>query len=199
MIGNRQHAKALQRFIESVTARDVAAVNARTRGQALIEFALVVPLLFVLIAGAIDFGGLIFAWITVAHAARSVAQYAVLGNKWLGAPTVPDLSTDSGKLQQLVNAETAGLPNSSAVTFAICEYNNGSLTKSLGTCSNPPPPIDSETVGGGSTYYTVRSVDVTYSYQPFIPAFSFPTGAGLPGIFGSNIIIHRRTVMRVMQ
>src|SRR5258708_28280820 len=40
-------------------------------GHSLVEFALLLPLLFLLIVNAVNFGSFFFAWITVAHAARS--------------------------------------------------------------------------------------------------------------------------------
>jgi Flp pilus assembly protein TadG len=49
------------------------------RGQALVEFALLVPILFVIVLGAIDFGRLYFAYTTIANAAREGAMCASLG------------------------------------------------------------------------------------------------------------------------
>ena len=47
----------------------------RSRGQALIEFALMLPLLLLLIVGAIEFGRLFFTKIVVTNAAREAAYY----------------------------------------------------------------------------------------------------------------------------
>ena len=41
---------------------------------------LMLPLLFLLIVNAVNFGGFLFAWITIANAARAGAQYWVLGS-----------------------------------------------------------------------------------------------------------------------
>ena len=44
----------------------------RTRkGQALIEFSLVLPLLFLLIVNVINFGAMMYAWICVSNASRA--------------------------------------------------------------------------------------------------------------------------------
>jgi hypothetical protein len=43
------------------------------QGQALIEYALLLPLLFLLIVNTVNFGGFLFAWITVSNAARASA------------------------------------------------------------------------------------------------------------------------------
>jgi len=47
----------------------------RSRGQALIEFALVLPLLLLLIVGAMDLGRMFFAKIVITNAAREGANY----------------------------------------------------------------------------------------------------------------------------
>src|SRR5258706_15670336 len=43
-------------------------------GHSLVEFALLLPLLFLLIVNAVNFGSFFFAWITVANAARPAGQ-----------------------------------------------------------------------------------------------------------------------------
>lgn len=49
--------------------------NQRSRGQSLVEFALVLPMLLVLILSAIEFGRLFFTKIVVTNAAREAAYY----------------------------------------------------------------------------------------------------------------------------
>ena len=48
------------------------------KGQALVEFALVLPLLLALLCGIIDFGWLYYHQITLNNAAREGARYAVI-------------------------------------------------------------------------------------------------------------------------
>src|SRR5579872_1062645 len=55
-------------------------------GEALLEFALVLPLLFLLIVNTANLAGFLFGWITVTNAARSGAQYMVRGASTFGAP-----------------------------------------------------------------------------------------------------------------
>src|SRR6188768_643129 len=47
-----------------------------SRGQALVEFAIVLPLLAVLLVMAIDFGRVFFGWVSLTNAARIGANYA---------------------------------------------------------------------------------------------------------------------------
>ncbi len=53
-----------------------ASASHRSRGQALVELALVTPILLLLLLGAIDLGRLFYARITVANAAREAAMVA---------------------------------------------------------------------------------------------------------------------------
>ena len=50
--------------------------RSRSRGQALVELALVTPVLLVLLLGAVDLGRLFYARITVTNAAREGAMMA---------------------------------------------------------------------------------------------------------------------------
>lgn len=48
----------------------------RTRGQAMVEFALVLPILLLLLVLAVDFGRVFFQWVGVTNASRIAANYA---------------------------------------------------------------------------------------------------------------------------
>jgi hypothetical protein len=50
----------------------------RSRGQSLVEFALVVPVLLVILLGGIDMGRLYFGWVNLNNAARIAANYAAV-------------------------------------------------------------------------------------------------------------------------
>src|SRR5260370_10762417 len=68
--------KTFHRFLQRLMAN---------RGQALIEYILLLPMVFLLIVNVVNFGGFFFAWITVANAARAGADYAVLGEPSAGS------------------------------------------------------------------------------------------------------------------
>lgn len=46
------------------------------RGQSLVEFALLLPLLLIILLGVVDFGRVYFAYVSVTNAARNGAEYA---------------------------------------------------------------------------------------------------------------------------
>lgn len=50
------------------------------RGQSLVEFAMVLPLLLVIMFGIVDFGRVFFSWVTVTNATREGARIGSLGS-----------------------------------------------------------------------------------------------------------------------
>jgi len=47
-----------------------------SRGQSVVEFSLVLPVLLVLVLMAVDFGRAFYSWVTMTNAARDAANYA---------------------------------------------------------------------------------------------------------------------------
>ena len=184
---NKEELQAFRTFraaIPSQPATSRSPVGASHRqGQALIEFALIIPLVFILAVNAANFGGFLFAWITVANAARDGAQYMVMSSASPGAPTAATLA----QVTTLVTADVASLLNRSSVVVAICTHDNTTMTPAACTTLADPE----------SPSYTLATVDVTYTYQPFIPLFPFPglhISATLP-----STAIHRKAVMRMLR
>ena len=132
-------------------------------GQALIEYILILPIVFLLIVNTVNFGGFFYAWITVTNAARAGADYGSLGVSSVGAPGIP-----SGALiKSMITTDISSLPNSASLVVNVCQTNNGTTKVLTGTCSSiaaDPEPAN----------FTLISVDVTYTYKPFIGVFSFP-------------------------
>ena len=58
--------------------------SGREQGQSAVEFALVLPLLLMLIFALIEFGVLFMSWVTVEHSAREATRYAVTGRSEAG-------------------------------------------------------------------------------------------------------------------
>ncbi len=158
----------------------------RNRGQALIEFILIFPLLFLLIINAINFGAFYFAWITVADAARAGAQYWVLGSAAISTPT----PATGAQVTTLVTSDISSLLNRSSLTVRECKNNNGTVTCTGSGSSTPPADPEPLT-------YISTSVDVTYTYNPRIALWTF-SGLGIYATLPPTTI-HRRAVMRMMQ
>jgi hypothetical protein len=61
-----------------------------SRGQALVEFALVLPILALLLVVAIDFGRVFFGWVSLTNAARIGANYAGYTPNMMSNPALRD-------------------------------------------------------------------------------------------------------------
>jgi Flp pilus assembly protein TadG len=148
----------------------------------MIEFALVLPLLFLLIINAVNFGGMLYAWITVSNAARTGVQYMVMSNTWIFGLTPPT----PAQVVTAVTNDLASLPNRASAQVQVCMNISGT---SSCTPSGGSTPTDPE-----SAFYNSTSVDVTYTYVPFVSFWSFPK----LGIFFTPppTTIHRKSVMR---
>lgn len=108
--------------------RRPAARRRRRRGQSLVEFALVVPILVLLVGTAIDAGRLYFGYVSLVNAAK---EGSLFGAK---SPTcdVPGVGCgDPNNVTWRVNAE-AGTGVSQTVT---CTAPDGTPRGSLGMCA----------------------------------------------------------------
>jgi Flp pilus assembly protein TadG len=89
-------------------------------GQSLVEFALVLPLLVLLLFGIIDFGRIIHAYLTIDHAGREAARAASIGKTKV---EVEQVAIDSGKSINLsdvtVSPGTSGANATVTITYPI--------------------------------------------------------------------------------
>jgi Flp pilus assembly protein TadG len=152
-------------------------------GHSLIEFALVLPMLFLLIINVVNFGGMLHAWIAVSQAARNGAQYWMFGGAVYNGLTQPSAT----QVKNLVLDGLKGLPNASGATISVCKTNNGVTTCATGSAT---PPADPE-----PTHFALGSVDVSYTYTPYISAWDF-SSLGIHLTIPATTI-HRQCVMRL--
>jgi Flp pilus assembly protein TadG len=185
MFGNRQEEESLRAFLATFPVPLGGSVPgdgaSRRKGQALVEFSLLVPLVFLLAVNAVNFGGFLFAWITVANAARAGAEYMSMSSASPGAPA----AATPAEITTLVTNDISSLMNRSSLVVAMCT-NNTTAANGCTTLFDPEAPA-----------YTLATVDVTYTYKPFIPLFSFPK-LGISATLPSSAI-HRKAVVRMLQ
>jgi hypothetical protein len=112
------------------------------RGVALVEFALVAPLLFVILFGMLDFGRAFNYWIDSTHLANEGARWAVV-NKNPG----------SGSLQEYIQEQ--------ADTNELRDGGSASVPDPLQVCINFPS-------GGSVGQPVVVTASVTYHWLPFL-------------------------------
>lgn len=146
------------RLLES-SARDVFSRRPR-RGNATVEFALVAPLILLLLAGTVDFGRLIRASICVADAARAGAQF--------GSLSVANSSNTSGMQTAAINA-APDIDGVTATAVKSCQCTDGTAVSCTASCT-----------GGKMLVYVKVTASVTCT-----PVFSYP-GLGYTGTTSSS-------------
>jgi Flp pilus assembly protein TadG len=189
MFSKPEERKSLEQFLRRTLKDDMRAIVAPARnseGQALVEFALMVPFLFLLILITVNFGTFLYGWITVANAARAGAQYAVLGGVSVGMPSAPS----SSLVQSLITSDTSSLPSS----VTVCVNKNATASSVTGTCSFTITSIPADPE---APLYSLVAVDVNYAYTSAFSSFSFPA-LGITGLPGMPSSIHRRVLMRIL-
>jgi Flp pilus assembly protein TadG len=167
--------------------------NRKAGGQALIEFSLVVPLLFLLIVNVVNFGTFCYAWITVSNGARAGAQYLTYGPVAVGHLVLPAAPA----VQTLVANDIQMLPNASTAQVCVSYSNSATVSCNRGTAPAGTPPAADTGEGTPAIVYPVGAVDVTYTYSPMIPLWDF----GRLGIHATlpATTMHRQARMRILQ
>src|SRR6266446_7413623 len=103
----------------------------RPRGQAIVEFALISPLSFLLFIGCLDFGRVFYSAMAVTHAARAGAQYGAQTNVTSG---------DFAGVTQAALAAAGDLQGVSVTPRRYCLCADGSTVDCItGTCTEGAP------------------------------------------------------------
>ncbi len=134
----------------------------RTRGQALVEFSLILPVFILVLSGILDFGFLLYSRITVINAAREGARAATTVSDPTTIPTVA-----LGRVKAASSGLTTTSPTMQVTTSCIAIATPGSCSFSSKTGSQPGDAV---------------SVTVTYEYTSFFPLLfgtKIPLGANV--------------------
>lgn len=141
-----------------------------SRGQSLVETALMIPLLLLLILNAVNVGYFFFVTLNLTSAARNGIESAIEGSS---TPANAPLPT-AAAVSSLISTELGSL-KSGTLQVRICSLNQGSSTGS-------PPTSNCQSAGTGpdpdpewSTYpgFALSRVDVSYQFNTLIPATPF--------------------------
>ena len=136
-------------------------------GQSLVEFALIFPIVFLLITGFFDLGRAVFNYSTLTNAVRQATRYAIVQKK-----------TD------LTIAYSS--PTNNTLQDKVVEYAFGmTLDKTKITVTIDPPDADG--------FFKFVSIEAKYLYQPITPGINalFGTPAGISITARSKMLVSR--------
>lgn len=129
------------------------------RGQSLVEFALILPILLTMLGAAVDIARLYQGWITLEGATRDAAEYAA---------TFDTTSTSAlADAKRIICAQAATLPG-----FAAPAGNPTACTSPAITITSFPAG-NTAAASGGSASHPVQSITVTATL-PFRTFFGYP-------------------------
>lgn len=104
----------------------------RDRGQSLVEFALVVPILLLLFAMAVDLGRLFYAYVAVENAAKEGAAYGATNP--ICSDDTRAICAGTNNVEARVTLEAGSLPGGVTPTLIQCQAPNGSPRVPLTEC-----------------------------------------------------------------
>lgn len=131
--------------------RRAGARGGRTRGQALVEFAIVLPVIFLVVLGLFDLGRAVFAYNTLGQSARQANRTAIV-----------DQDVSRVKTVALASAPTLGLSSSNVdVCFKTATTTRRDCSTTTDNC-----PSSSRVIG------CLAIVRTHLSFQPFTPVIS---------------------------
>jgi Flp pilus assembly protein TadG len=192
-------------------------------GQALIETALVLPIMLTVIFNAVNFGYFFIVALNVVETPRTGAMYSVMGYQTPGSPTigapgnVPDATppaTSTSAAYLLYEDMRGALKNYASATIQICSTKLGYASGTFGTTTQAPncqtctSNSSTDCSGGTNAYtptvdpeaptFTLHRVDVQYTFTTLISGSVF--NVVLPSTLcpSGTCTFHRNISMRAM-
>jgi Flp pilus assembly protein TadG len=138
-----------------VASKRRASRRSRPRGQALVELAITLPVLLLMVGGAVDFGRLFFTRVSIENAAKEGAFFGATNPR---CDVVRQACVEPGTVKWHAQNETPGLP----VTVAVQCLHGGSSVATT-SCRED------------DTYRVV----VTHQFQLVTPILSAAFGSGI--------------------
>jgi hypothetical protein len=145
-----------------MNTRGLTRVTPRGRGQAMVEFMLVLPILLLITMGIVEFGRMFAIYAMISSSSREASRYgASVGDNGSGLPRYLDCTgmRDAARrvaiLSQLDDAD---------ITIT---YDEGTTSSPIGNCDASPNPADIAL--GDRVVVTVYA-----TYQPIVPIVAIP-------------------------
>lgn len=165
----------------------------RSRGQALLETALMMPVMLTVALNAVNLGYYFFVTVNLAAATRTGAEYSMVGPGSPGTTSYPSANTGTIPVTSLIYQDLTGAVwNPGNATVQVCSPSilvsgagpsgtpvraNCVICTSSATCSSA-----TATTGASATFvpdtdpealFVLNRVDVKYSFPPLIPGSPF--------------------------
>jgi Flp pilus assembly protein TadG len=150
--------------------RPSSGMRRRSRGQGLVEFALVFPVLVLLLFGVLDMGRAVYAYSTIGNAARQGARVAAVNQIFNSNECVQDMPV-----------ETVGSTHTSITACAIRAAQSLNVqagdvhvaySAPVGTSLSCPAAADTTPSSGQLDLGCIASVTVDYTFTPLTPVIS---------------------------
>lgn len=186
-----------------------------SRGQALVETALVIPLLLLIVLNAINFGYYFLVALNISAAPRSGVEYLIMGFSTpatLGIPPTGPSSSTTSVSYLTYQDMTGALANPQSATVQICSKTLGLNGPGTSKCIQCPSGSCGTTPNNGSpapasdpepSRFVLQRVDVAYSFSPIIRGTPFgivllPSTACSSSSGSITCTFHRQVSMRSM-
>ena len=124
-------------------------------GQTLAEFAMLMPIITLVIFGLVDMSRAMQAYVTIQEAARDGTRYAVTGRIDCNGPAVQNRANC---IEAAVENRTDHLANTDSITVSTRYWNF-------------PAYADPPTEGAAGDQCDAVEVEVHYTYEPITPVF----------------------------
>jgi Flp pilus assembly protein TadG len=187
-------------------------------GQALVETALILPVLLLVLLNAVNFGYFYLVALNLTSASRSGALYAMIGSSTPAGTALPPAAGTSnltasyltykdltgslfapGNATVQVCSASIGVTGSGSTQTAQCETCTNSATcATTGGTGSPAPDSDPE-----APAFVLNRVDVTYTFSPIIGGTPFglallPLSVCSSSAGSVTCTFHRQLSMRAM-
>jgi Flp pilus assembly protein TadG len=163
----------LRRRLRRCVSRSPAALHRPDRGQGLVEFAIVVPIMFILVVGIGDFGRVFTSGITVESAAREAADYGgSLGAARWDETDAATMAINDAEIRRRACTAASQLP----------DYVGSPSPDDTGNCTSPtvawnlvhPTGVTNCSNPTGFQEPCRVHVVVTYDFHTIIPVLPIP-------------------------
>ncbi len=155
-----------------------------TRGQSLVETALMIPLLLTLILNAVNFGYFLLVTLNLTSATRNGIEYAIQGSSTPANGSLPapgPLAQSNATTVNSLIAQELGAFNNGNLGVQVCSLSVGTTTGAtpVTTCAtagkvpSTTPTPDADPEAAEYPGFALNRVDVFYQFQPIIPATPF--------------------------